>query len=82
MAPGLTEDDADALLEKVVTFKDGSRYERLKPMTNFRKDEGEARIVYRCRRVSYDSQQVEETFVMKVKVQYVLAPRLCIVRAD
>ena len=69
-----TEDDADAILEKVVTFEDGSQYERLKPMTNFRKDDGVARILYRCRRVSHESrqnEQVDETFVMKVKVQYV-----------
>lgn len=66
---GLTEGNADALLEKIVTFEDGSRYERLKPMTNFRKDDGEARIVYQCRRVLDESQQVYEAFVMKVKVQ-------------
>ncbi|KAH6707921.1 hypothetical protein BKA61DRAFT_615956 [Leptodontidium sp. MPI-SDFR-AT-0119] len=69
---GLTEADADAILEKVVTFEDGSRYERLKPVTNFRKDDGVARILYLCRRASDELSQgesVDETFIMKVKFQ-------------
>ncbi|PVH83661.1 hypothetical protein DL98DRAFT_569424 [Cadophora sp. DSE1049] len=73
MAPsGLSEADADAVLDKVVTFPDGSRYERLESMTNFRKDDGIARILYRCRRKSdglSQTKQVVETFVMKVKFQ-------------
>ncbi|KAH7323477.1 hypothetical protein BKA65DRAFT_598089 [Rhexocercosporidium sp. MPI-PUGE-AT-0058] len=69
---GLTEADADALLEKVVSFEDGSRYERLQPVTNFRKDDGVARILYLCRRKSEGSSQNEqgnEEYIMKVKVQ-------------
>ncbi|KAG4429664.1 hypothetical protein IFR05_014851 [Cadophora sp. M221] len=69
---GLSEADADAILEKIVTFEDGSRYERLKPVTNFRKDDGVARILYFCRRASDESSQNEqgdETFIMKVKFQ-------------
>ncbi|KAH7407468.1 hypothetical protein BKA64DRAFT_721277 [Cadophora sp. MPI-SDFR-AT-0126] len=73
MAPsGLSEAGADAILEKVVTFPDGLHYERLEPMTNFRRDNGIARILYRCRRkldASSQIEQVDETFVMKVKFQ-------------
>lgn len=70
---GLTEADADKLLDKVVEFDDGQRFERLKPMTNFRKDDGVARILYRCRRVPDSAAESEEgeMFVMKVKVQSV-----------
>lgn len=70
----------DALLDKIVDFPDHTRYERLKPITDFRRDPGEARILYTCRRVGeYESNAPsfsppdhgnEDEFVMKVKVQY------------
>ena len=41
----------DDFLENVVEFPDGSRFERLEAITDFRKDPGEARILYLCRRV-------------------------------
>jgi len=73
MAPsGLSEKDADAILDKVVTFPDGSRYERLEPMTNFRKDEGIARILYCCRREPHllaPNDKADDIFVMKIKFQ-------------
>ncbi|KAL2065206.1 hypothetical protein VTL71DRAFT_2875 [Oculimacula yallundae] len=68
---GLTVADADAFLDKVQVFDDGSRYERLEPMTNFRKDDGVARILYLCRREPDNASKTvqNEMFVMKVKVQ-------------
>ncbi|CZT13531.1 uncharacterized protein RAG0_17028 [Rhynchosporium agropyri] len=71
---GLTVADADGILDKVQVFDDGSRYERLRPITDFRKDIGVARILYLCRRDpndlnSTEDEEAEETLVMKVKVQ-------------
>ena len=81
MAPsGLSEKDADAILDKVVTFPDGSRYERLEPMTNFRKDEGIARILYCCRREPHllaPNDKADEIFVMKIKLQYAKPRCVC-----
>ena len=81
MAPsGLSEKDADAILDKVVTFPDGSRYERLEPMTNFRKDEGIARILYCCRREPHllaPNDKADEIFVMKIKFQYANSRCVC-----
>nr|POE48389.1 hypothetical protein CFP56_71019 [Quercus suber] len=72
---GLTENHADRLLDKVIRFEDGSRYERLEAMTDFRKDDSEARILYTCRRVPEHPSMINDNsgdlFVMKVKVQYV-----------
>ncbi|CZT11050.1 uncharacterized protein RCO7_10171 [Rhynchosporium graminicola] len=71
---GLTVADADGILDKVQIFDDGSRYERLRPITDFRKDIGVARILYLCRRDpndlnSTEDEEAEKTLVMKVKVQ-------------
>nr|POE63436.1 hypothetical protein CFP56_04339 [Quercus suber] len=74
MVPGLTESRAHEILKPVIQFEDGWGYERVQAMTNFRKDDGEARILYTCKRVSQspsqsDQSSVDESFVMKVKVQ-------------
>ncbi|KAK5174465.1 uncharacterized protein LTR77_001545 [Saxophila tyrrhenica] len=59
-------------LESIVEFPDGSRFERLHAITDFRKDPGEARILYLCRR--HDPNDAgdgqDEQFVMKVKAQW------------
>lgn len=68
---GLTEADADTFLLKVVVFENGERFERIKAITNFRKDVGVARILFLCRRVGEGDEEGGERFVMKVKVQYV-----------
>lgn len=60
-------------LERIVEFPDGTRFERLAAITDFRKDPGEARILYLCRRKdpSTDlSNREGETFVMKIKAQW------------
>ncbi|KAF2210315.1 hypothetical protein CERZMDRAFT_121797 [Cercospora zeae-maydis SCOH1-5] len=77
---GLTVQDADALLDSVVDFPNiSARFERVRPITNFRKDDSEARILYICRKLphaegklSNDNLTVEgkeERYVLKCKVQ-------------
>ncbi|KAK3670088.1 hypothetical protein LTR78_010028 [Recurvomyces mirabilis] len=62
----------DKFLDRVVEI-DGHHYERQRSITDYRRDPGEARILYLCRRSSIsasssdDSEQ--QTFIMKVKVQ-------------
>lgn len=42
---GLTLAQADQLLEKVVEFPEiNARFERIRPITDFRKDDAEARV--------------------------------------
>ena len=60
----------DDFLESIVQFPDGSRFERLEAITDFRKNPGEARILYLCRRIDPDSPDHEERLVMKVKAQW------------
>ncbi|KAK0261673.1 hypothetical protein LTR01_001067 [Friedmanniomyces endolithicus] len=72
-APG-SAPDPEAFLDRVVDL-DHSRYERLTAMTDYRRDPGEARILYLCRRLvaggsSMTETGSEETFVMKIKIQY------------
>ena len=75
---GLTVEDADRLLEPIVEFENGLLFERIRPITDFRKDDTEARILYICRRLDPDAQNRNETdpidgkedlFVLKCKVQ-------------
>ncbi|PPJ59369.1 hypothetical protein CBER1_11708 [Cercospora berteroae] len=76
---GLTVQDAEALLDAVVDFPDiNARFERVRPITNFRKDDSEARILYICRKLphadgtlSNGSSDAEDSqlFVLKCKVQ-------------
>ena len=78
---GLTVDDADRLLDRVVHFPQiGAKFERIRPITDFRKDDAEARILYICRRVDPDLEIVngsvqhdspDELYVLKCKIQYV-----------
>ncbi|KAK0320644.1 telomerase inhibitor [Friedmanniomyces endolithicus] len=72
-APG-SAPDPEVFLDRVVDL-DHSRYERLTAMTDYRRDPGEARILYLCRRLvaggsSMTETGSEETFVMKIKIQY------------
>ena len=77
----VTLEDADRLLDAVVEFPDiNASFERIRPITNFRKDDHEARILYLCRRVDLGGQEVngtvqgtkdENLFVLKCKVQCV-----------
>ena len=61
----------DDFLDEIVDFPDGSRFERLKPITDFRKDPGEARILYMCKRIDPEEKSSsEELLVMKVKAQW------------
>jgi len=64
----------DSFLAQVIHFDDGTSYERLRPITDYRRDPGEARILYICRKVESvrnvplpSSQDAE--YVMKIKVQ-------------
>ena len=72
----------DTFLDQVISFENGISYERLWPLSDYRRDPGEARILYICKRsrvISCDgtgtsSQQPsdsgeDEEFVMKVKIQ-------------
>ncbi|KAK4897550.1 hypothetical protein LTR27_004694 [Elasticomyces elasticus] len=60
--------DPETFLDRVVNI-DGKSYERLEPMTDYRRDPGEARILYLCRPNPEDDAKSNETCVMKVKVQ-------------
>ena len=62
--------DPDIFLDKIVEFQDGSQFERLERMTDFRKDPGEARVLYLCRRIDGEFEGKNHEFVMKVKVQW------------
>lgn len=73
---GLTLEDADHLLDLIVDFPDiNAAFERVKPITDFRKDDAEARVLYICRRIQPDGQSggqqdgKDELFVLKCKVQ-------------
>ena len=74
----------DNFLDQVVSFEDGTSYERLRPLSDYRRDPGEARILYICKRSTIVScngtdaltQQPthgdgDQEFVMKIKIQYV-----------
>ncbi|KAK4507064.1 hypothetical protein PRZ48_000798 [Zasmidium cellare] len=73
---GLTVEDADRLLDPIVDFPDiGSAFERVRPITDFRKDDAEARILYICRRIQPEGHTggpqdgKDDLFVLKCKVQ-------------
>ena len=55
----VTLEDADCILDAVVEFPDlNAAFERIRPITNFRKDDDEARILYLCRRVEQGSREI------------------------
>jgi hypothetical protein len=64
-------------LDQTIKFSDGTSFERLDPITDFRQCHGvvppERRILYRCRRLSPSSDTPsnggQEHFIMKIKVQ-------------
>lgn len=67
------------LLEHVIEFADNASFERLRPITELRKDRDEARRLYFCRKYVphraeehlHIAAEPEEEFVMKVKFQCV-----------
>lgn len=73
---GLTLEDAERLLDPILHFPEmNMAFERLRPITDFRKDDAEARVLYVCRRIQpssvNDGQKdgKDELFVLKCKVQ-------------
>lgn len=69
-------DAVPAFLDRVINFPEGSSYEIVRPLTDFRKchdgTPAEARVVVICRLISPSSQHdAGEEFVMKIKVQLV-----------
>ena len=76
---GLTIEDADRLLEPVVDLPDvDAVFERVRPITDFRKDDNEARILYICRRIDakgglsngeVPQDKKDDLYILKCKVQ-------------
>jgi hypothetical protein len=65
-------------LDKTITLNNGTSFERLEPITDFRQCHGvtppERRILYRCRRLSPltpppSDDKEEETYILKLKIQ-------------
>jgi len=63
-------------LDQTIKFSDGTSFERLDPITDFRQCHGvvppERRILYRCQRLSSPQSatgQRDEQYILKVKVQ-------------
>jgi hypothetical protein len=65
------DDSCPSFIDKTVDFPDGTSYELLEPLTNFRKNQdgtpAEGRIVFTCRQVTGPQRGTE--YVVKVKVQ-------------
>lgn len=55
-------------LPPVVHFENGSDFERQQPITDFRRDPGEARILFICRPVGGHASDGEPC-IMKIKAQ-------------
>jgi hypothetical protein len=76
---GLTLDDADRLLEAIVDFPGAvDQFERVQPITDFRKDDTEARVLYICRRIKPgnivangigEKDGKDDLYILKCKVQ-------------
>lgn len=70
---------AESLLDEVITFDDDRCFRRLAPITDFRKDRDEARILFLCSRemndqatnASHQELEQQQEYVMKVKFQYI-----------
>lgn len=70
-ANGAPSGNPEDFLAEIVDFPDGSRFERLPAITDFRKDPGEARILYECRRLGADGSEDDgKGYIMKVKAQW------------
>lgn len=73
---GVSSGNADDFVEKILDFPDGNTYERIRPITDLRKDPGEGRVVYLCNRQPPDaalgsmSHSAMEKLVLKVKAQW------------
>lgn len=68
--------DQDAFVDKIISFPDDNTYERIRPITDLRKDPGEGRILYICNRQPEDAElgsmghSATEKLVLKVKAQW------------
>lgn len=65
-------------LESIITFPDGTQYERLSPITDFRQchdsNPPESRILFHCRRLSPSSSDnpdpyEDNSYILKIKIQ-------------
>lgn len=77
---GLTPEDADRLLDPIVEFPEiNATFERVRNITDFRKDDNEARILYICRRLQPGGENVNgeddkrNLYILKCKVQSAIA---------
>lgn len=76
IANGDSAAGGEDLVDKMIDFPDGNKYERLQPLTDLRKDPGEGRILYICNRQPPDaelgsiSHSAMEKHVLKVKAQW------------
>lgn len=65
--------DALSFLPNSMVFSDGSSYELLNPITDFRQCHGtepaESRILYRCRRTNPPTSPASQPYILKLKVQ-------------
>ena len=66
--------DPNLFIDRIVEIK-GTHFERLHPITDYRRDPGEGRILFHCRRIGKDSDSENDLdvggdLVMKVKIQY------------
>lgn len=66
----------EMFLDRIVSFPNGSTYERLRPITDYRRDPGEARILFTCRQQSdhgsgssMTNADDDRELIMKVKIQ-------------
>ena len=73
---GVAAGNPDDFVDKILTFPDSNTYERIRPITDLRKDPGEGRILYICNRQPPDaelgsiSHSAMEKLVLKVKAQW------------
>lgn len=66
----MTLDDAERLIDQVVYISEiDASFERVRAITDFRRDETEARVLYICRRSGSD-----DLYILKCKVQYGYLP--------
>lgn len=63
--------DPEDFIDKIIAFPDGSSYQRVQPITDLRKDPGEGRILYICKKINPATSQPEgDDFVLKIKAQW------------
>ncbi|KAK3704321.1 hypothetical protein LTR37_013874 [Vermiconidia calcicola] len=71
-ANGSPTGEREDFLDSVVEFPDGNRFKRLHAITDLRKDPGEARILYFCKRTDINDSDPrdDQEYVMKIKAQW------------